>query len=737
MSHPFDSLDEEQLAAVCAPDDCPVVVLAGPGAGKTRVLTHRVLYLIDVLGYKPQHILVTTFTRKAAEELRTRLGLLIPQRQAQQVTATTIHGIGMTLIRSTSTKQVEVAKEYQVKKALQQIMKDSAYYTDEIAHQTQHVGYKWVDGWLDAAKLSQVPVKKSYEWFHEHITTSISAYAQMHPATDDPVPPSNDNDRRKKRKRNSEYRDAEMAKIPTELGRWFADCYQRLNNVLSGSGLITFADMLIMGYNIVKSDPERWQRYWRYVLNDEGQDSEPIQLDMLDLIAAHQRLFLVADSDQSLFRFRGATPELIEQYVRDHPTTDVHKIQTNYRSTATIVDHAVRLIGHSYDDDNKHMQKNLRPRPDAPVGTTISVHRFATDLDEAHWVSDEILSLLHDNPDLTPKDIFVIYRTNAQSQAIEDVFLDSRIPHSLSSGKGFWDRGATKDLLSYLKLSVNQSDDESFERIYNKASVNHPTPTRYLGKQFLDSCRNFGADYFTGMTVMASSGRMPPRWNQGVLDMMYQLRQVMTTSYPDKVNVVIQDYLSWKHREDGGGGEADDPLLDLCDVFTGVANRFDTVQGFLGHAERMAAASKRKNTSGVYCSTVHSAKGLEAKIVFGIGINDSLLPHWASGGTIPTTPTYKPQINLWLPSPHPGNEKDERCAAYVLTTRAIERLYLSWSVSQGTKINLTPSRFLTQLGVRMPVIDEETDNETTIVVDALPPGIEGFLAEVLAKGKQA
>lgn len=669
---PLEGLDPLQIDAVIAPDDVPVLVLAGPGSGKTRVISHRAVFLVDNLSYEPSSLVVTTFTRRAAEELRKRIRDVLGSRVARDINASTIHALCLRILRKEG-YQHSIAESYHLKRILQSIMDASPHYTPIIKMQTGGIGWGFVYSWIGAAKQAGIQAPESKEWFESRIL--------LNPFVGSPS-------------------------VAQELSPWLADCYQKLETEMAEEGIMDFADMLRWTAAELRK-PEvlaRWREIFKYVLTDEVQDVSRLQFEILEALGG-QHIFAVGDEWQSIYGWRGASRSNIIGFMARHPDGLVLPLELNYRSTKVIVSTANSLVKRDSQPESpgttSWVAKTIRPREDAPDGVRVELSKFLNEDQEASYVADSIESYLKDGR--SPKDIFVVYRTNAQSRPLEEELLEAGIPHVVSSGVGFWLRAHVQDILSYLWMS-EKPNDQAFRRIYNWGSADHPTRTRFLGHVFLDACLQRGPTLWEGMqAVLRDRPEGSGRWISGIKDFMGMVEEITEGLTPeDQISIASSHYSSFFQRDEGVNPE-DDSLSETLASVRSVARRYNTLRQFLNYTRKMQEVQRKKSTKigdAVYLTTVHKVKGLEAPIVFGIGMSDSVLPHWASGGEMPILfDDKRARLNPWLPSPLPTNVEDERCVAYVLITRPIERLHLTWSESQGGKIKLNPSRFLEEMGL--------------------------------------
>lgn len=712
----LEGLNDQQVDAVLAPDDKPVMVLAGPGAGKTMTVVRRIAYLLDNLGYDPERLLITTFSRRAAEELRTRVSSYVGSYKAHRIQMGTIHASCLNILRKEGFEQ-QVAESYQIKRFIQDAMKSSPHWTPTIKRETDMVGWKFPYSWIETAKLEMVPAQKgSAIWFWNKIIQTRMHTGKVGPDDELGMTPQ----------------------IASALAPWFEDCYTGLTASMTEAGLMDFADMLAWTWRLLQDDRKAtdWAGRYSYLITDESQDTSQIQFQILEKLAG-EHFYAVGDVEQSIYTWRQANPNNMREFLDRHPNAIVLPLEVNYRSTRTIIEHSNHLSeagraegaeikkeeeeGKIKEEYKRHekvqeevyapqkslFSRTIRPAPQALDGPSIFMMVFPNDQEEAKWIGGEVNSLIRDHG-FQPRDIFVLYRVNAQSRPVEEQLTELKVPHAVSSGHGFWTRASVQDLLAYLWMGW-KPNDAAFMRLYNKASRYMETSTRYLGTRFIDDCKKHVYEkegLWEGMQRMYRTGDHDPRYRRGIDDFMRVVSEVHTAmTLREKVEIASLHYSDWHHKEEGGS-DADDPLNEVMHAVWSAASRHDSISDFLAWTVRISEAQKRINqgkSNNVYLSTVHAAKGLEARAVFAIGMSDSALPHWLSGGTPPVIETVNGPLELrghpWLPSPCPTSIKDERYVAYVLVTRAKERLYLSWSKGQGRKTNLSPSRFITEMGL--------------------------------------
>jgi DNA helicase-2/ATP-dependent DNA helicase PcrA len=674
------SFNPQQLAAIR--HDAPgtaALVLAGAGSGKTTVLTHRVAELIK-RGVPPEQILCCTYTRKAADEMRFRLSALVGPA-GSRVTANSIHGVGYGILRDNGYDKHTLIAEWEAKRALNDVLGPKRLNWD--------IGYGYVAKWITEAKLAGVWV--------EGAQAEAFFLAQL------------------LRLNVADW-------LARQWAQKLAVAYAHYESEKKLAKKIDFADMVFQAWRLLVNPDtlraaalQRYRMRWAHVLTDESQDTTKMQLDVLEAIA-HPKddLFAVGDDAQLLFRFAGAdVDDNIYGFGKRFPRWQLYPLEVNYRSTHEIVDRATLLIANNYAaPERKAFEKNLRAAPAAARGVPVRVAEYE-DAEEEAAATVRQLSVLFAREGYGPVDAYGIYRTNAQSRALEDQLLQAGIPYVVAGGLGFYNRKVVKDVLAYARLLVARDYDEAFERIYNMASEAFGKPTRYLSRKFLDECRAASArSLWEGMELLYRAGRLAGYQVDGVMDLVDTLgrleavrsgAQPLDPDAPEQkekteaatvvraVRLLVYDAFVRRNEEvkedDSNTGTWDD-LEELVVA----AGHHDTIAAFLKHVDdtlAMMAKRNKEKVDAVVLTTIHKVKGLERKLVFGIGIADGLLPHSrAIGGFVDPE---RPLIQR-------GSLEDERCAMFVLCTRAKERLSLS-SIRRWRNRDLQPSRFLAEMGL--------------------------------------
>lgn len=658
---------DAQRAAIEAPADAAVRVLAPPGSGKTFVIARRYAWLLEQ-GITPQSILAVTFSKAMADELMARIAQLSPQVQgtAAEQQICTIHAICYRMLR-TEGDQRSVPRTWQIKKALQEITE--RLWPDE------HERPAWgeVFAWINTAKLHSLTSRDDQAFFEEAC---------------DP------------------YHGEKLHRARAQL-----------DSIMRRQNLITFGDMLLDVEQLLLNDPEfrgRWQGRFAYVIVDEGQDTSRQAMRILTTLAAPQdRFFIVGDTDQLLYRFAGATPEanLFEGFEERFPIHHTVKLDTNFRSTRAIVEACEALIANNYASAGgpyaEQYHKSVRARGDADQGIPISFEWHNSPFDEAGAVVATLIEMLAAGE--KPGEVFVGARTKAQLGYLEGPLVRAKIPFINIAGGSFWGSKHVADTVAYLRLAADERDDDAYQRVFNVASRHfvHPwgssageyCPHRYLGRAFMDACqgsyRNAG---------YAADGRRSFR--PGVEDLtefVGQLQaQIADGTPPDELIkfIVAECYRPYLMNEEGmtGGDEAEDGKLGDLETVADVAQQFEMLADFLEYvaeATRAAEAAREKDWGEyIVLSTVHRLKGLERDVVMGVGLAENgmqgLLPHTFSM-------TDPPQFGI-LPTSGRGQIEDERCIAFVLASRARREVHLS-GCQRYRNDSYVPSRFTAELGI--------------------------------------
>ncbi len=575
----LEPLNPAQRAAVTA-EAKPVLVLAGAGSGKTRVLVHRIAWLIQVEHVSPYGILAVTFTNKAAGEMRGRIEQFVGQ-PARAMWVGTFHGIAHRLLRQ-HWREAKLPQAFQI-------------LDSEDQHRLIRRLLKNLD--LDEARYPP----RQVQWFINSRKDEGLRVKHIHP----------DND---------------------PFQRQMLRAYAAYEEACERGGLADFAELLLRALELWRDDAAllaHYQQRFRHILVDEFQDTNAIQYAWVRLLAGEQSTpFVVGDDDQSIYAWRGAKIENILRFEKDFPHTRVIRLEQNYRSTGNILKAANALIA----NNSTRLGKNLWTS--GSEGVPIRVYAAYNEQEEAQFVLEHVKRWQEQGG--ARHDIAVLYRSNAQSRVFEERLLAERIPYRVYGGPRFFERQEIKDALAYLRLLENRDDDASFERIIN-------LPTRGIGTRTLDTLRDTAhRERISLWSVLRAvlHGDNAPARVQGALSGFARViddmdRDVRGLELFEQVDHVIHTSGLVRHyqAEKGERGEARvENLQELVSAARGF--RAEDLQGmtplsaFLSHAALEAGEGQAQAWEDcVQLMTLHSAKGLEFPLVFICGLEDGLFPH--------------------------------------------------------------------------------------------------------------
>ena len=575
------SLNEAQKQAVTAPAE-PLLVIAGAGSGKTRVLTHRAAWLIDVEGVSPQGLLAVTFTNKAAAEMRGRIESLLDM-PVNHLWIGTFHGRAHRLLRR-HWQEAGLPQNFQI-----------------IDSDDQQRIIKRLIKNLDV---------DDDRWAPREIQYFINAQKDegLRP---DHLDDENDPNRRQ-----------------------MIEFYRQYQDVCERGGLVDFAELLLRAHELWRDNPELlafYQRRFEHLLVDEFQDTNAIQYAWLRLLAGKSGIpFVVGDDDQSIYRWRGARVEHIHQFQRDFPGARVIKLEQNYRSTATILNAANAVIA----NNDSRLGKNLWT--EGADGESIRVYAAYNERDEA----DFVVGRLRDWSDKgnARADSAVLYRSNAQSRVLEEALINAGLPYRVYGGLRFFERQEIKDALAYLRLISHREDDSAFERIVNR-------PTRGIGARTVEAMRSYARANTCSLWRAAgavASGELSGRASTAVVGFLNLIERMAKDTADldlhEKVDHVIQasGLIEFFKKEKGERGETRiENLEELVSAAKGFeadpADDMTELDAFLSHAALEAGEGQADAWEDcVQLMTMHSAKGLEFPLVFLCGMEDGLFPHQRS-----------------------------------------------------------------------------------------------------------
>ena len=605
----LESLNDAQREAVTAPQE-PVLVIAGAGSGKTRVLTHRAAWLIDVKGHAPQSLLAVTFTNKAAAEMRGRIESLLDM-PVQHLWIGTFHGLAHRLLRR-HWKEAKLPQNFQI------------IDSDDQSR-------------LIKRMLKGLELDES-RWAPREVQYFINA------------------------QKDEGLRAAHLDDDGDPNRRQFIELYRNYQDICDRGGLVDFAELLLRAHELLRDNPDvlaHYQRRFRHLLVDEFQDTNAIQYGWLRLIAGKTGVpFVVGDDDQSIYRWRGARVEHIHQFQRDFPGARVVKLEQNYRSTATILNAANAVI----ENNSSRMGKSLWT--EGATGEPIRVYSAFNERDEADFVVARLREW-SDQGNLRA-DSAVLYRSNAQSRALEEGLINAGLPYRVYGGLRFFERAEIKDALAYLRLTSNRDDDSSFERVVNR-------PTRGIGARTVEAMRSYARANACSMWRAAgavASDELAGRARGSVQAFMQLIERIAREAeglgLPERVDHVIHlsGLIPHFQKEKGERGETRienlEELVSAARSFEAdPAEEMSAIDAFLSHAALEAGEGQADAWEDcVQLMTMHSAKGLEFPLVFMVGMEDGLFPHQRS-------------------ITDPNGLEEERRLCYVGITRARQTLYMT------------------------------------------------------------
>jgi len=558
----------------------PLLVLAGAGSGKTRVLTHRVAWLVGVDGVSPHAILAVTFTNKAAAEMRTRIERML-ESPVNGMWIGTFHGLSHRLLRA-HWQEAGLPQGFQILDAEDQ--------------------YRLIRRVLKGLNLDEGywPPKQA-QWF-------VNGHKEE----------------------GRRPRDLGQPADPTQAQ--YLRIYQAYEDTCKRSGVVDFAELLLRAYELLRDNEAlraHYQNRFRHVLVDEFQDTNRIQYRWLELFAAqHQNLFVVGDDDQSIYGWRGARVENILRFDRDHPGTRTIRLEQNYRSTGTILKAANHVIAHN----SGRLGKELWTA--GADGEPILLYSAYTDLDEARFVVERAQHwVAQGHPRAS---VAVLYRSNAQSRVIEEQLIQAGVPYRVYGGLRFFERQEIKDALAYLRLMASRHDDPSFERVCN-------VPTRGLGTKTLDTLREHAkggnVSLWEAAQKLLAENALPARAVgalKGFLDLIERLaHEAKDFVLAEQVEHMLTLSGLIEHYKKEKGEKAESRVENLEELISAArgfeldpADGLDPLAAFLAHAALEAGEGEADAWEDcVQLMSLHSAKGLEFPLVFLTGLEEGLFPH--------------------------------------------------------------------------------------------------------------
>ncbi len=627
---------KQQEAVICT--EGPLLIMAGAGSGKTRVLTHRMAYLLEQQKTRPWNILAITFTNKAAKEMKERVEALVGL-EAQDMWVSTFHSMCVRILRRDAerigyTKSFTICDTSEQQAAMKRILK-------RLNIDSEKYNFRMILSKISQAK-NDLLTPKQFEMEY------------------------------------SSYIDQIVAK-----------CYHAYQDELKQSMTMDFDDLIMQTVTLLEKNPdilEYYQQKFQYIHVDEYQDTNEAQYKLVNLLArGHQNICVVGDADQSIYGWRGANMENILNFEHDYPNAKVVLLEQNYRSTKTILKAANQVI----ENNQKRKKKELWTENQS--GEKITYYRAQSEKEEGHYIIQQIQQLMFDKH-YSYNDFAVLYRTNAQSRIIEESFLKANIPFKMVGGQRFFDRMEIKDVLAYLRLLINPSDDLSFRRVIN-------VPKRGVGTTSVEKIDAFAMMHdMSLLEATQQSALLNIRGKAGKTiaefgDMMKDMQQLLKQDIPltELVETYIEKTGYIESLEQQHTMEAD-ARIDNIREFISVAKQFEKdrldssldespLSQFLTDLALVTDLDKDEEESAqVTLMTLHAAKGLEFPVVFIVGMEEGIFPS--------------------IRSIQEEDIEEERRLAYVGLTRAEQKLFLMNAYSRmlyGRTQSNRPSRFIEEM----------------------------------------
>ena len=641
----LEDLNPEQREAVLHVDG-PLLILAGAGSGKTRVIAYRTAYLIGDGHAAPEEVLAVTFTNKAAEEMRERIERLLGSRQ-QRLWLSTFHAFCARLLRREA-PLVDLSRNF--------VIYDSS---DQLAVVRRALAELGIDERMTNPRAVRARISEAKNQMVDAADIAASARG---------------------------FRDEQLARV-----------FERYEAALAAANALDFDDLLLKAvalFNTSDAARSRYGEQFRYVMVDEYQDTNRPQYELIRQLAAHRNLCVVGDPDQSIYKWRGADIRNILDFEQDFPETTVVRLERNYRSTQMILDAAGGVISRNRG------RKEKRLWTDRAAGEPIAVHRAGDELEEADFVVRRLRAAL----DRGDESAAVLYRTNAQSRAIEDALVREGLAYRIVGGVRFYERKEIKDALSFLKLAVEPEDDVSMRRVIN-------VPPRGIGKGVMEALEQLGAADASEGPLFGDAGvprARPSLWKRlgravderlvparaaaalaGFRTLLQELAAIAAT---ESASVTLERTL---HRtgylqalEEAGTEEAEGRLANLAELVS-AARDYEVREeeaSLAGFIDRLSLRSETDDAEGaadarIWLMTLHAAKGLEFPLVIISGMEEGLFPHARS-------------------SADDAELEEERRLCYVGMTRAQSQLVLASAARRrvfGEYRSTEPSRFLDEV----------------------------------------
>ncbi|MGB7757448.1 MAG: DNA helicase II [Salinisphaera sp.] len=632
----LDGLNDAQREAVGAPP-AHMRVLAGAGSGKTRVLIHRIAWLIGVEGVSPQSILAVTFTNKAAGEMRSRLEPMI-RVPARAMWVGTFHGIAHRLLRL-HYKEAKLPQTFQIIDS-----DDQLRLIKRVMRGLEMDEQRWpprqMAGFINSCKEE---AERPYDLAD-----------------------------------TGDYARTQMIRV-----------YTAYENAREAAGLVDFPELLLRAYETCRDNAEllaHYRRRFTHLMVDEFQDTNALQYAWVRLLAGtHGKVFIVGDDDQSIYSWRGARVDNILSFESDFTGTQTVRLEQNYRSTGTILAAANGLIGHNLSRLGKELWTA------GAEGEPIDVYAAFNEYDEAQHVVTRIQNWIADGG--ARSDAAILYRSNAQSRVLEERLIAAEIPYRIYGGQKFFERAEIKDALAYLRLIQSRSDDAAFERVVN-------TPTRGIGNTTVDKIRTHARasamNLWQAAYELVEPGNpqgLAARAAKSVMNFITLIDELDASAEDMALHEATEHVIAvtdLKGHHGKGNDEKAEGRKDNLDELVSAARAYtadddetmDEITQFLAYASLEAGEAQAGEwDDSVQLMTLHAAKGLEFPLVFMVGLEEGLFPHQRS---------VEDDNGL----------EEERRLAYVGMTRAMEKLNISHAEVRrlhGQENLAAPSRFLREI----------------------------------------
>ncbi|HSD45959.1 MAG TPA: UvrD-helicase domain-containing protein [Pyrinomonadaceae bacterium] len=646
----LSQLNEQQGEAVLATEG-PLLILAGAGSGKTRVIAHRIAYLIAEKNVPSWNILAVTFTNKAAEEMRLRVQRLLHERERSSLPlVSTFHSLCVRILR-------------------QDIEKLNDKYTRTFTIYDQD----------DSLRLIKQAIKElGYDEKYLGARATQSAISSA-----------------KNRGEDTEAF-AARAEYVDERRAAMARVYKMYEDRLHANNALDFDDLLIKAVRLLRDVPEVREKYnnkFRYILVDEYQDTNSLQFALIShLTEKQQNIAVVGDEDQSIYKWRGADISNILNFEKHFPNTKTIRLEQNYRSTQTILDVAGAVVKNNLQRKGKNLWTSN------PKGGRVGYYQALDAEAEARWVAGKILEHRRDEFDLRAA---VLYRTNSQSRVFEEAMRRAGLQYNIIGGFSFYERMEVRDIIAYLKLAFNQNDSIAFQRVIN-------SPPRGIGKQTLDEIERRAKELeLSPWETIAKIIEKPENLGSRAVSALRSFRHIVNrlgqmagtiesdepaqlpTDEPvsSVVRAAILDTGYEASLRAENTDEAEGRLENLQELVNAAVDYdeqgIEGLREFIDHSALVSDQDQYKRDAPVTLMTVHSAKGLEFPLVFIVGLEDGLFPHSRS-------------------ATDPAELEEERRLAYVAMTRAERFLYVTHAMKRrvyGEELASEPSQFLNEMPI--------------------------------------